>query len=262
MWIGSISRLTVDNLGIFERDTSAAEGILAIKPAQRIDKIRTMAVPAILMYAMFFVVLTSAPQLANSVLEEKMSKISEVLLGSIRPFELMMGKLLGNAGITVVLAVLYMIFGYAIAAYYGYADMVSPGLVLAFGVFLLLAILVYGSLFMAVGAACNELKDAQSLLLPVMMFAMFPLFVWLGVRAESHESAGGGVDSGSDGFAVPDADASGPAAGTAVLARRVIDRADGADGSVLRVGGRQDLSDGALDARQEPHLPRAGAVGV
>ena len=33
----------------------------------------------------------------------------------------------------------------------------------AFGVFLLLAILLYGSLFMAVGAACNELKDAQSL---------------------------------------------------------------------------------------------------
>ena len=34
---------------------------------------------------------------------------------------------------------------------------------------------------MAVGAACNELKDAQSLLMPVMMISMFPLFVWLGV---------------------------------------------------------------------------------
>ena len=125
----------VDNLGIFERDTLAGEGILAIKPAQKIDRFRTMAVPAIMMFAMFFVILTSSPQLANSVLEEKMSKISEVLLGSVRPFELMMGKLLGNAGVTVLLAVVYLIIGYAVAAYYGYADMVSSGLVLRFACF-------------------------------------------------------------------------------------------------------------------------------
>ena len=48
------------------------------------------------------------PQLLNSVIEEKMSKISEVLLGSVTPFELMMGKLLGNTGIAVVLAALYV----------------------------------------------------------------------------------------------------------------------------------------------------------
>ena len=50
------------------------------------------------MFVMFFVIMTSAPQLLNSVIEEKMSRISEVLLGSVTPFELMMGKLLGNAG--------------------------------------------------------------------------------------------------------------------------------------------------------------------
>ena len=78
--------------------------------------------PAVLMFVMFFVIMTSTPQLLNSVIEEKMSKISEVLLGSVTPFELMMGKLLGNAGIAVVLAALYLGGGYAVAAYYGYAD--------------------------------------------------------------------------------------------------------------------------------------------
>ena len=36
-------------------------------------------------------------------------------------------------------------------------------------VYLLVAILLFGSLYMSVGAACNELKDAQSLMMPVMM---------------------------------------------------------------------------------------------
>ena len=34
---------------------------------------------------------------------------------------------------------------------------------------------------MAVGAACNELKDAQSLMMPVMLVSMFPMFVWVAV---------------------------------------------------------------------------------
>jgi ABC-2 type transport system permease protein len=173
--------LSVDNLGLFERDTSAREGAGSIKAALKVDPIRTFVVPAVLMFAMFFVIMTSSPQLLNSVLEEKISKISEVLLGSLTPFELMMGKLLGNAGVGALLAALYIGSGYAIAMYYGYADVVSPSLFVALGVFLMVAILLYGSLYMAVGAACNELKDAQSLMMPVMLVSMFPTFVWLAV---------------------------------------------------------------------------------
>ncbi len=84
---------------MFERDLSNPDGPLAIKPAEKVNPIRTAVVPVVLMYVMFLMIMTSAPQLLNSVIEEKMSKISEVLLGSITPFELMMGKLLGQTGI-------------------------------------------------------------------------------------------------------------------------------------------------------------------
>ena len=47
--------------------------------------------------------------------------------------------------------------------------------------FLILAILLYGSLYMAVGSACSELKDAQSLMMPVMLLSMLPVFVWTAV---------------------------------------------------------------------------------
>ncbi len=59
--------------------------------------------------------------------------------------------------------------------------MVSPALLLALAIFLLVAILLFGSLYMAVGAACNELKDAQSLMMPVMMMSMLPALVWVAV---------------------------------------------------------------------------------
>jgi len=171
----------IDNLGLFERDFSAPGGQLAITPAQKVDPIRTFAVPAILMFAMFFVIMTSSPQLLNSVIEEKMSKISEVLLGAITPFELMMGKLLGNGGVAMVLAALYLAAGYSVAVYSGYGDVISAGVLIGLGLYLVLAILLYGSLYMAVGAACNELKDAQSLMMPIMLLSMFPAFVWVAV---------------------------------------------------------------------------------
>jgi ABC-2 type transport system permease protein len=93
----------------------------------------------------------------------------------------MMGKLLGNAGIAMLLAALYVGGGFAVAAYYGYANVVSPGMIAALAFFLILAILLYGSLYTAVGSACSELKDAQSLMMPVMLLSMLPIFVWTAV---------------------------------------------------------------------------------
>jgi ABC-2 type transport system permease protein len=175
--------LALDNLGLVERTASAASGTgaPATKAAAKVDPIRTALVPAVLLFVMFLLVMSTTPQLLNSVIEEKMSKISEVLLGSLTPFDLMLGKLLGNTGIAMVLAGLYLGGGYAVAAYHGYADVISPGLMVALLLYLVLAILLYGSLYMAVGAACNDLKDAQSLMMPVMVLSMLPIFVWTAI---------------------------------------------------------------------------------
>jgi ABC-2 type transport system permease protein len=168
----------IDNLGLVDRQAPGATGQPSIKAAEKVDPIRTTVVPIVLMYVMFFVIMTSTPQILNAVIEEKMSKISEVLLGSITPFELMMGKLLGNTAIAALLGALYLGGGYAVALYYGYADVVSTPLLLALLLFLVLAILLFGSLYMAVGSACNELKDAQSLMMPIVLLSTFPVMVW------------------------------------------------------------------------------------
>jgi ABC-2 type transport system permease protein len=172
--------LGLDNFGLVERkapEASDAPGAPAVTTAEKVDRIRTAGAPVALLIVMFMIIVSTTPQLLNSVMEEKLSKISEVLLGSVTPFELMMGKLLGNAGIAAVLAAIYVAGGYAVAAYYGYADAVPPALLAALALYLFLAILLFGSLFLAVGAACSELKDAQSLMMPVLILLMLPMLV-------------------------------------------------------------------------------------
>jgi ABC-type Na+ efflux pump permease subunit len=142
-----------------------------------VDKLRSAAVPMVLMFLVFMPIMTITPQLVNSVVEEKMSRICEVLLGSVTPFELMMGKLLGAGGVSVVIAFTYTGAAYGAAAYFGLADVVQAGLLAEFAVFLALAMLLFGSLYLAIGSACSTLKDAQSLMGPVMIITIFPMMM-------------------------------------------------------------------------------------
>jgi ABC-2 type transport system permease protein len=176
----AIDRLTrtpgLANLGLFERDPSGG-----MKAAPQIDRLRAIAVPAAFMGLMFLIVMSSAPQLLNSVMEEKMSRISEVLISSITPFQLMMGKLLGSTAVSLLLAIIYIAGAYRLAAYWGYADAVTLAMITWFALFLVGAVLLFGAVFISIGAACTDLKDAQSMMTPAMLLIMLPVFTWTAV---------------------------------------------------------------------------------
>ena len=157
-------RVDVSELGLLERDAGGA-----IKAASRVDRVRTTAIPVAMMMIILLSVMSSAPQLLNSVIEEKMSRISEVLIGSITPYELMMGKLLGSAGVSVLLAAIYMTGGVFTARSYGYGDAIRMADLAWVGVFLPLAVVMFGSIFITIGAACSDLKDAQGMMTPAML---------------------------------------------------------------------------------------------
>ena len=175
-----VSRLTrrvdLSELGLIER---AAGG--TFKAASKIDRVRTTAIPVAMMMIILFSVMSSAPQLLNSVIEEKMSSISEVLIGSVTPYELMMGKLLGSAGVSVLLAAIYMTGGVFMARNYGYGDAIRTADLLWMGVFLPLAVVIFGSIFITIGAACSDLKDAQGMMTPAMLIMMLPWMTWFAV---------------------------------------------------------------------------------
>jgi ABC-type Na+ efflux pump permease subunit len=110
-----------------------------------------------------------------------MSRISEVLIGSVTPFELMLGKLLGAGAVSFLLALVYVVVGVLVAKHYGYGDAIDAKALAWFTIFLALAVLMYGSIFLSIGAACSDIKDAGAMMAPAMMFMMLPWMTWFAV---------------------------------------------------------------------------------
>jgi ABC-2 type transport system permease protein len=132
-------------------------------------------VPVASMVLLFLMVMLTTPQMMSSVIEEKMSRISEVLLASVTPFDLMLGKLLACCGAAALVGAIYAVLGLALARHFGYAALVTIESALYFGFFLVLAVFLHGSMYMAVGAACSEPKDAQGMLAPLVLLTTVPL---------------------------------------------------------------------------------------
>lgn len=128
------------------------------------------------------VIFTGAGILLNSVIEEKSSRILEVLLSSASPPEIMFGKILGAAGVTAtVLAVWVSLGGGVLAAANPeiardvLSVLIGKGLIFYFALYLVGGYLMYASLFIAVGAFCETTREAQTLLGPVMIVLTIPL---------------------------------------------------------------------------------------
>jgi ABC-2 type transport system permease protein len=87
------------------------------------------------------------------------------------------------AGSLTVIAI-YGAGAYFAAAYNGWSDAMPLDSAPWFLVYQVLAVLMFSSIFMAVGAAVNQLKEAQSMLLPVWLVLVAPMFVWLHIVRE------------------------------------------------------------------------------
>jgi ABC-2 type transport system permease protein len=172
--IGKLSRrASFERRGLAKKSKSGK-----FEKAKKENRLKTFAVPFVSMFLMFITVMTSAPMLMNTVLEEKMNKVSEVLISAVSPFQLMLGKLLGCVLVSLTLSSLYL--GSILWSLHriGYFHFVPLEMLGWFFLFQVMALGIFGSIFLAVGSACNEIRDAQSLMAPVMIMAMVPMFVW------------------------------------------------------------------------------------
>jgi ABC-2 type transport system permease protein len=150
-------------------------------------------VPAGLIVMMFMMVMIGATPLMQGVVEEKIQRIAEVLLGSVKPFQLMAGKLLGLVGVSLTLTAVYLGGAYLTAYHYDVTHYIPLNIIAWFLLYQVLAVLMYGSLFIAIGAACTDMRETQSLMWPVMLLACIPLFVWINVVREPNSGFATGV---------------------------------------------------------------------
>jgi len=168
---GLITRLnTRTRLSTFGLMEQAEDG--TVKEAQEVDALARMALPMFFLVLMFMSVMTAGQHLLNAIIEEKMSKIAEVLLGSVTPFQLLAGKLLGTVAVSLTLTFVYLAGGIYALFSSGRWDLLDPTLIAWFVMFMICAALLYGSIFLALGSACSDLKDAQSMMQPAMVLIM------------------------------------------------------------------------------------------
>ena len=160
--------------GLLER---SADGQVAQRETR--DVITSLMLPMGIMMLMFMIIFLSAQPSLESVLEEKSQRIAEVLLGSANAFQLMAGKLLGTVSGSLTVFAIYSLGTLAASAYQGWNQWIPFELIPWFLPFQILAVLFFSSIFMAVGASVSQLKEAQSMLLPVWMMMLTPMFCWI-----------------------------------------------------------------------------------
>lgn len=101
--------------------------------------------------------------LLQGVSEEKESRILESLLTSVRPDELMVGKLIGLGSVGLLVVVVWAGAGLAAAApmFAALGVTVPPGLIAIAVAYFLLGYLFYGSLMIGIGGVTNNMREAQ-----------------------------------------------------------------------------------------------------
>lgn len=135
--------------------------------------------PFVAMFLLFMGIMQISYGLLTSVLEEKSSRVMEVLLSAVTPLQLMAGKIIGMVCVGVLLLVVWGGVGYALAQSRGYGHLVSIDLLLSAGLYFVPGFLFFAAILAAIGSACNTLKEAQALASPITILNIVPMLLWL-----------------------------------------------------------------------------------
>ncbi len=128
------------------------------------------------------VILSGVGILLNSVVEDKSSRVLEVLLASASTTEIMGGKILGVAAVTFSVLGIWLTLGTAmlLTSAPGLSEdlvaiLASKGLAYYFGFYLVGGYLMYACVFTAIGAFCETTREAQTLVGPMMLVLSIPM---------------------------------------------------------------------------------------
>lgn len=148
-----------------------------------------------LAYAMgiilYMALLLYGTQVMTSIIEEKSNRIIEVLVSSLTPFQMLLGKVVGVGLVSLLQIGIWATaafflsqnratvmgwFGIQAAGMGGGLPAMAPGLVAVFLIFFALGFLLYSSAYAAVGSMCNTVQETQQAQMPVMMFVLVGFF--------------------------------------------------------------------------------------
>ena len=144
--------------------------------------------PVAFVYLLWISIFSITQMLLTNTVDEKSNKLVEVLLSSVAPVDLMAGKILGIAatGITIVVAwltifiALVLMLPGAIGSTNGMnlsALVNQPVYLASFLVYFVLGYFLYAAILCGVGSLASNLKEAQTLMMPIQLLLIVPLIV-------------------------------------------------------------------------------------
>jgi len=148
------------------------------------DQGQTFLLAYVFVMIIYMTVLLYGMYVMRGVLEEKSSHVVEVIVSTVKPFELMLGKILGIGAVGLTQFLIWSVLMAAISApgavaAVGISGMELPAvpaqLLFFFVVYFVLGFLLYGTLYAGIGAAFDTEQEAQNFQGVVTMFLMVPL---------------------------------------------------------------------------------------
>ncbi len=194
------NRIKNDSLSIDESKQAILQGSqLSIRPRNLEDKNANANLAEVIGYIagllIYMILLIYGSQVMMGVMEEKTNRIAEVLVSSVRPFQMMMGKIVGIGLVALTqfllwIGFVFLVYNITKATGNGLTSASSmvgamqevitginmPLILFCFGFYFLGGFFFYSSLYAAIGSAVNEdLREAQSLSFPVTMLVIISI---------------------------------------------------------------------------------------
>jgi len=175
----NLSRELLDKLSkvpIVRMEIGYAEGQDRVQ--NDIDRVFKIIIPFFFMYLMFLGIFISGQQIISSLIEEKTSRVIEVLLSAVTPFQLMAGKILGLAGTGLTLVSLWAGAAFLTANSQGLNIEITAQFVIYFAIYYIFGFLLVSSVLAGAGSICNTIKETQSMMMPMTIIFIIPLLSW------------------------------------------------------------------------------------
>ena len=147
-------------------------------------------------FLIYFILLIYGSQVMMGVMEEKTNRIAEVIVSSVKPFQMMLGKIIGISLVALtqfLLWILFVLVVYNVGKFSGGGGMANavvgnvqkvfgsvnvPLILICFAFYFLAGFFFYSSLYGAIGSAVNEdMREAQSLSFPVTMLVILSIAI-------------------------------------------------------------------------------------
>ena len=191
-----------EKLGIDEAKKSILEeSSISIRAENVNDKKANSGVASTISFVsgflIYFILLVYGSQVMMGVMEEKTNRIAEVIVSSVKPFQLMLGKIIGIGLVALTqfllwIAFIFLIYNITKASGAGNSSISAavgsiqnvftsvnvPMIIGCFTFYFLGGFFFYSSLYAAIGSAVNEdMREAQSLSFPITMLVIFSVSI-------------------------------------------------------------------------------------